>query len=202
MEREEEFRKHLEELIKGIAGICPAYNSAVRTFKDIQGKPIDEVSSTYPEIFEPRIVPLLVSFFGLSTGVKVDIARYELGGRLLELIDKVEELLDKDEIRKLIGRALEISIPSPARDYVEACITTLREANPDTPKVLRSAAELGSYARLEGIIEKAREEGLDLTKEKLLEHLKGAHDLGILDRLDETYANVKEIYRRHVLELT
>lgn len=194
-------KEDLKRLVDSLVGLCPAYNSVTRILRDIRGKPITNIVDAYPQIFKPEVMALLTSMFGFQAGVKMDISSVGVGYDTLTLVGKLEELLDKDEIRMAIGMATGEEPPNPAKDYVEACVTTLQEKDLNALKLLQMCSETG-YATFEGLIKLAKEKhGLELDKKSLAEHLGRLDDLGLLSYFTENRIDVRDLYKRHVIDL-
>lgn len=201
-EEESEFKKDFGKLVKGLIALCPAYNSATRILRDTRGKSIAHVSNAYPEIFDVKIMPALNSVFGFSPGVKTEVTSSSVGYDLLTLIEGLEELLDDEGIRKVIGRSVGEEPPNPVRDYVEMCVDAIEKDDPTALKLLRIAAGDPSYIYFDPLISKAKEQfGLELDKEKLIEHLIKLDGLGLLSEFNEDRILVKDRYKRHIIDL-
>lgn len=200
-ESESEFEKDLKKLIRGLVAICPAYNSATRTLRDLRGKSIVDVSVSYPEIFNPKLLPLLTSLFGFTATIQTNIDSGSVGYGLLSLLDTFEKELDKDDMRKLIGLSLDEEPPNPIKDYVEACVKTLEESDPTALRLLRVASSEHSM-RFDTLIQQVKEQfGLDVDREKLIERLKKLDNLGLLEYLRKDDLCVKVQFMRHVIDL-
>jgi hypothetical protein len=198
---ESDFQKDFKELLKVMVSLCPAYNSVSRVLRDCKDKPIGIASIAYPDLFDPKITPVLIGIFGLNMGVNVNVSSGTLGYDLLSLINRLEEYLDKEDIRKLLIRAFEMEFPNPARVYVELCVTTLKDKDVDALKLLRELSQL-NYSDFDTLIKNIKEHyGLDLDKKRLLELLWKLSDLGLFSDFRENYVRVKEIYRRHIIDL-
>ena len=196
-----EFEEDLKKLIRGLVALCPAYNSATRTLRDLRGKSMVDISGAYPEVFNPKLLPLLTSLFGFTATIRTDISSGSVGYDLLALLDRLETELDKDDMRRLIGLSLEEEPPNPVKDYVDACVITLEESDQTALRLLRAASSEYTFT-FDGLIEKAKEQfGLDVSREELLEHLKKLDNLGLLEYLRDNDLRVKDNLKRHVIAL-
>ena len=202
-EEENEFKKDFVELVKGLIALCPAYNSVTRILRDTRGKSIAHVGSAYPEIFDAKILPVLTSVFGFSPDVKIGIKSGSVGYDLLTLVERLEILLDDDGVREAIGRSIGEEPANPVRVYVKACVESIGKNDPTALKLLRIAAgESYSVPFDSKLIPKAKEQyGLELDKEKLVEHLTKLDSLGFLSEFRENSVQIKEHYKRHILDL-
>ncbi len=200
-EKISEIRNDLKALIKSLIAICPAYNFVSRILRDGEGKFIGEISTIYPELFDKKILPVLLGVFGVETGTEINIKNYGIGRHLLSLINGIEEKLDDPEMQNLISKAIGEGLPNPVRDYVEGCIETLKEKDEIALKlILISSHE--TWQSLDSLIESVKEQfGLEINMEELLEHLKNLDNLGLLDYLKEDRVSVIEKYRSHILDL-
>lgn len=202
-EEENEFKMDFGKLVKGLIALCPAYNSATRILRDTREKSIAHVSSAYPEIFDAKILPMLTSVFGFSAGVKTEVTSSSLGYDLLALIERLEGLLDDKGIRETIGRGIGEEPPNPIKDYVEMCVDVIEKDDPIALKLLRIAAgESHSVPFDSTLIPKAKEHfGLELDKEKIVEHLIKLDSLGILSDFGDNSVRIKEQYKRYIIDL-
>jgi len=140
--------------------------------------------------------------FDIESGERLTIRDNGIGGYLLSLISLIEEKLNNLEKRELVSKAIGKGVPNPVEDYITACIKVLKEEDQIALKLLKLISEEG-WDNLDSLIEKAKEQhGLEIKKEKFVEHLKHLEDIGLLDSLTENRVEVKEKYRDHVLNLT
>ena len=202
-EEENEFKKDFEKLAKGLIELCPAYNSVTRILRNTEGKSIAHVSTAYPEIFDAKILPVLTSVFGFSPKPEVEIESSSVGYDLLTLIEKFEKLLDDDGIREAIGRSIGEEPPNPAKDYVEISVKAIAKDDKTALKLLRIAAGEPSFAYFDSdIIPKAKDQfGLELDEKELVEHLARLDSFGLFSDFGENSVQIKEHYKRHILEL-
>ncbi|MEA2032535.1 MAG: hypothetical protein U9N41_03000 [Euryarchaeota archaeon] len=201
-EEENKFKEDFRKLVKGLIALCPAYNSATRILRDTREKSIAHVGSAYPEIFDAEILPVLTSVFGFSPKPKVEIEGSSVGYDLLTLGERLEKLLDDKGIREIIGRSIGEEPPNPAKDYVEISVKAIAKDDQTALKLLRIAAGETSYVYFDTLISKVKEQfGLELDKEKLVEHLTKLDSLGLLYGFWEDRIQVKEHYKRHIIDL-
>lgn len=198
-----EIKEDLKSLIKALIGLCPAYNSMTRILRDSENKSISEITSSYPELFDLNIMPVLLGMFGIETGNSLSVKNYTVARLLLDLISEIEDKVNETEIKDLISRALGESIPNPVRDYIEGCIKTLQEKDIIALKLLLiNSSKEYEWLDMDTIVETLKEDyEIKLSKEKLVEHLQKLEDLGLLSNLSERRVEVHTKYREHVRAL-
>lgn len=198
---ESEFIEDFQKTIRALVDLHPTYNSLTRALRDTSGKPTSEVSQSYPEILNGNVIPALTEF-GLKIGGEIDMESSCIADDILTLTDRLEDKLDDDEVRNILGSATSKRPPNPRRDYIENCVNTLSEEDETTLRVLRMAARESYSADFSDLAEKAQEEyGMDLDEDTIRESGRKLDNLGLLDDLSGDSMQVKDDYKAHIIEI-
>ncbi len=201
-EKYSEIKEDLKNIIHSLVGLCPAYNSIVRILRDGNEKFIGYVKAAYPEILDRDILSVLLGLFDVETGETLLVKRNGIGDNLVDLINKIEEKLDKKEIRDLVSESMGEGVPNPVKDYIEGCIDVLKKNDEIALKLIKLIAADGWY-NLNNLIEKVNETyKLNFNNEEIFKHLKNLEDLGLLESLNENRIEIIKKYCEHILNLT
>lgn len=198
-ERKAEIRKGLEALFNALLALCPAYNPLIFMLRHISAMKTSKALSLYPEIVDKELVKIFTELFGIKLGRYIEIA--DLGKEILEFAKNIEEKMESETVQDIfaefLGKKLE---KTPARDYVEICVEALKE-DEIALRALRVLAELGytSYGTL--ISEIKKRFGIEYSKDQLMKSLQKAYELALLSSFSESLVGVRDIYRKHLLEV-
>ncbi len=143
-EKSEILKERFKEFLDTLLRLCPAYNRFTRILVDLEGKSASEVAAKYPELYEEKLLPVLLDFLGVSiSGAKISVGG--IGYEIIRLINSSEEFLSREEIRKVLKEQIGLEMSNPCKDYVKLCVDALKEKHTTSLRV----AENIKYYRVE-----------------------------------------------------
>jgi hypothetical protein len=143
-----EFKQDMKNIANALQSVCRAY-SEIPDILEFKGR-----LSIFDKKFESidkSDMTLLMTLFGMKVeSGAVEKSSDSLGYHIAEVIDRLEYLLAKDDVREFLQGYFEEDSPNPAADYVRAVMETIggRDDSKDVITALRCV--------IDGVSEKER----------------------------------------------
>ena len=149
----EEFKKHIRNIVNCLINLAPSRNRFTQMIF-LLPKNLGEMTETYPHLFSKEGLPFLIQL-GIRVGEKVDIEpAYGVRGtskifadNIRDIVNRTFELFRKEEVRKVLGKWLEMEIPDLRKEWFKQKLQivfsepTLGE---DAKRVLKTMSEKSS----------------------------------------------------------
>ena len=190
----DEFRKDLGEFLKKLINLCYAYDSISTLFRMVSGKSLREAKSIHPAMGDTDILELLNKLLGVSTSGKIEF-NGEPGRSLLSVIEMLDDRFSDKHVRELISEVVGVEFPNPSEKYIEVYREYL---DMDVRRILDAAlkvySEYNDYVEYKRLLEVLREQGMELSREGLMEKLSTVALLGMV-RLEDYGLRIPKKYR-------
>jgi hypothetical protein len=199
--RKTEIRDAIKKTLDAMLTLCPAYNPLILRLTIIKGLRTSHAASLHPEMFDSEEIKVFTELLGITFGQTVDFPYNSLAARIVEFATQVEDILEQENVQRALAEALEIKLEkTPLRDYVEACVETLK----NDELALRALRQLAEEYTItyNDLISKLKEKfGVEYSKDQIIKSLRKAYDLRLLDKFDDTRVSVSNRYRKHLLDV-
>ena len=190
-----EFKQDMKNIVNALQSVCRAY-SEIPDILEFEGR-----LSIFDKKFESidkSDMTLLMTLFDMKVGSgAVEKSSDSLGYHIAEVIDRLEYLLAKDDVREFLQGYFEEDFPNPAADYVRAVMETIggREDSDDVITALRYV--MNGASQKDHIVDKLKDAGE--SEERAKEVADKIDILNELKLITHYYGwSVKERYKEYI----
>jgi len=143
-----EFKPNMKNLVNALQNVCRAY-SEIPDILEFEGR-LSIFDKKFESIDKSDMTLLMTLFDMKVKSGAVEKSSDSLGYHIAEVIDRLEYLLAKDDVREFLQGYFEDDFSNPAADYVRAAMETIgrREDSDDVITALRCV--------IDGVSEKER----------------------------------------------